>query len=253
MAASATPPLQQAPAGFKPSYDIMASFNSSRPVSQTSTPAPRPAQQPTATMTPPPPATDPFAALVSASPRTSSPFPSGASSSQSPAAASSSLLDLAGAGPPNTAAASGSSAKAQEDDEWNFASSLPESTALPTSNKVQVLNSSLRIEFVARRHPSQPRQIHVVALFSNTTGQPLNELHFQVAVEKVSFVTYDLKNKVEVVMLKQYSLIHCSSGRSLDVISHPCSRMGSSRRCYWTESMQARVIRSKFGLECRTG
>jgi hypothetical protein len=96
-----------------------------------------------------------------------------------------------GAGPP-AAAASGSSAKAQEEDEWNFASSLPESTALPTSNKVQVLNSSLRIEFVARRHPSQPRQIHVIALFSNTTAQPLNELHFQVAVEKVSFIIYDL-------------------------------------------------------------
>ncbi|PKX94607.1 VHS domain protein [Aspergillus novofumigatus IBT 16806] len=176
MATSANPPLQQAPAGFKPTYDIMASFNSSRPVSQSSTPAPRPPQQPTATPTPPPPASDPFAALV--------PFPSGASSTQSPAAASSSLLDLVGAGPPTTAAASGSSAKAQDDDEWNFASSLPESNALPTTNKVQVLNSSLRIEFVARRHPSQPRQIHVVALFSNTTGQPLNELHFQVAVEK---------------------------------------------------------------------
>lgn len=189
---SANAPLQQAPAGFKPTYDIMASFNSSRPVSQSSPPAPRPPQQPTATPTPPPPpASDPFAALVSASPRTSSPFPPGASSTQSPAAASSALLDLVGAGPPTTAAASGSSAQTQDDDEWNFASSLPESNALPTTNKVQVLNSSLRIEFVARRHPNQPKQIHVVALFSNTTGQPLNELHFQVAVEKVSSISYD--------------------------------------------------------------
>ena len=81
-------------------------------------------------------------------------------------------------GPANSAA--------KEDDEWNFASSLPETSALPSVNRVQVLNTSLRIEFVARRHPQQPRLIHVVALFSNATSQPLNELHFQVAVEKVA-------------------------------------------------------------------
>jgi hypothetical protein len=34
--------------------------------------------------------------------------------------------------------------------------------------------------------PNQPRQIHVVAVFSNPTSQPIGELHFQVAVEKVS-------------------------------------------------------------------
>lgn len=49
-----------------------------------------------------------------------------------------------------------------------------------------MLDSSLRIEFVARRNASGGRQqIQVVALFTNTTNQPLNELHFQVAVEKV--------------------------------------------------------------------
>jgi hypothetical protein len=51
---------------------------------------------------------------------------------------------------------------------------------------VQVLNSSLKVEFLARRHPQQQRQIHLVASFSNATSQPLNDLHFQVAVEKVS-------------------------------------------------------------------
>ncbi|EAW08063.1 VHS domain protein [Aspergillus clavatus NRRL 1] len=184
---SATP-QQQPPAGVKPTYDIMASFNSSRPVSQSSTPAPRTPQYPAATATPPPPAADPFASLMSASPRTASPFRSGASpSSRSHAAASTSLLDLAGAGPSAATPAARSHAKGPEEDEWNFASSLPESNALPTTNRVQVLDSSLRIEFAARRHPSQPRQIHVVALFSNRTSQPLNELHFQVAVEKVSF------------------------------------------------------------------
>lgn len=76
-----------------------------------------------------------------------------------------------------------------EDDEWNFASSLPPSNALPSTNKVQVLNSQLRIDFVARRVPNAPRQIHIQAAFSNTTNQPIGELHFQVAVEKVSLTS----------------------------------------------------------------
>ncbi|KAH3479762.1 hypothetical protein KXX05_008265 [Aspergillus fumigatus] len=236
---SANAPLQQAPAGFKPTYDIMASFNSSRPVSQSSTPAPRPPQQPTATPTPPPPpASDPFAALVSASPRTSSPFPPGASSTQSPAAASSALLDLVGAGPPTTAAASGSSAQTQDDDEWNFASSLPESNALPTTNKVQVLNSSLRIEFVARRHPNQPKQIHVVALFSNTTGQPLNELHFQVAVEKAYTLQLRPQSGRDIGPLQQNGVqqemlldgVDAGKGNSVKVRFRVSYRLGAERK-----------------------
>lgn len=76
--------------------------------------------------------------------------------------------------------------QAAEEDEWNFASSLPESNILPSMNRVQILNTALRVEFVARRHPPDARQIQVVALFSNTTNQLLSELHFQVAVEKAS-------------------------------------------------------------------
>ena len=187
-AASATPPVQQALGGFQPNYDILSSLNSSQPISQSPSPRPGPSlsqsqPQPQNTATPPPPASvDPFASLVSASPRHASPFPSQSPKPAQPAAAGSSLLDLAAAsatGPANSVA--------KEDDEWNFASSLPETSALPSVNRVQVLNTSLRIEFVARRHPQQPRLIHVVALFSNATSQPLNELHFQVAVEKVCF------------------------------------------------------------------
>ncbi|KAE8375071.1 VHS domain-containing protein [Aspergillus bertholletiae] len=160
---SSTPPVQQAPSAFKPNYDILSSLNSSRPASQSSTPAPAAMRPQSTTATPPP--SDPFASLVSASPRHPSPFPSvvsRTSSSQPPAG--------------NT--------KAPDEDEWDFTSSLPESNALPTTNRVQVLNSSLRVEFVVRRHPQQARQIHMVALFSNGTSQPLSELHFQVAVEK---------------------------------------------------------------------
>ncbi|KAJ5130800.1 uncharacterized protein N7515_006839 [Penicillium bovifimosum] len=183
MSASSTPPApsqpqQQASTAFKPNYDILASLNNSRPVSQSPTPVMGVSPQVQATASPPP-AADPFASLVSASPRaTSSPFqpPQG-----QPAPASSSLLDLVGGPGPSPQPTRQAAA---EDDEWDFASSLPAGNALPSTNKIQVLNSQLRVDFAARRLPTQPRQIHVVAHFSNTTSQPISELHFQVAVEK---------------------------------------------------------------------
>lgn len=180
---TATPPMPQAHAGFKPNYDILSSLgSSSQPPSQSATPVPGARPQSIVATPTPPPAVDPFASLVSASPRHASPLPSGGSAAGH-AAPGGSLLDLAGSGPTQPV---GSSGKAAEEDEWNFASSLPESNTLPSTNRVSVLNSALRIEFVARRNPQQSQQIHVVALFSNGTSQPLNELHFQVAVEKVS-------------------------------------------------------------------
>ncbi|OJJ02894.1 hypothetical protein ASPVEDRAFT_151488 [Aspergillus versicolor CBS 583.65] len=171
-----SPPTSQIPqtsSAFQQNIDILGSLSSPQPASKSSTPVPA-FSQATATPPPPQPPADPFASLVSASPRHQSPFPSGSSASPQPAA-SSSLLDLAGAAP---------APKPQAEDEWNFASSLPESNSLPSSNQVQVLNSSLKVEFLARRHPQQQRQIHLVASFSNATSQPLNDLHFQVAVEK---------------------------------------------------------------------
>lgn len=179
--AASPPPAQQAPAAFKPNYDILASMNTSRPASQSSTPAPGASPQVRSTATPPQ-AADPFASLVSASPRPAAGgFQAPAPQSQA-APASSSLLDLAGgplppqpAGPPAAA----------EDDEWNFASSLPQSNSLPATNQVQVLSSQLRVDFQVRRVQNAPRQIYVKAVFSNATSQPISELHFQVAVEKV--------------------------------------------------------------------
>ncbi|KAJ5208671.1 hypothetical protein N7449_003050 [Penicillium cf. viridicatum] len=185
MSASSTPPVppqsqQQAPTAFKPNYDILASMNSSRPVSQSPTPVMGVSPQVQSTATPPP-AADPFASLISASPRaTPSPFQPPAQSQ--PAPASSSLLDLVGGPGPSPQPAR--QAAPVEDDEWDFASALPASNALPSTNKIQVLNSQLRVDFAARRVPNQPRQIHVVAIFSNTTSQRIGDLHFQVAVEK---------------------------------------------------------------------
>ncbi|KAL2808701.1 VHS domain-containing protein [Aspergillus granulosus] len=168
------PPMSQNPPAFQQSFDIFGSLGASHPPSQSSTPIPGLPQIQNATATPPPPPADPFASLVSASPRYPSPLPSTAPPSPRPPA-SSSLLDLAGAEPKG---------KAPEEDEWNFTSSLPESSTLPSTNQLQVLNSSLKVEFVARRHPQQQRQIYIMARFSNATSQALSDLHFQVAVEK---------------------------------------------------------------------
>ncbi|BDD60652.1 hypothetical protein MAP00_005758 [Monascus purpureus] len=180
---SPAPPVQQIPAASRPSFDILSSLNQPRSGPQSPSMSP----QPTVTATPPPPA-DPFASLISGSPRVSSPFPArGSSQSQRPAAAPSSpLLDLGGlnTSAPATSRPEQTVGQAAEEDEWNFASSLPESNTLPSMNRVQILNTALRVEFVARRHPPDARQIQVVALFSNTTNQLLSELHFQVAVEK---------------------------------------------------------------------
>ncbi|KAJ5760560.1 hypothetical protein N7520_007716 [Penicillium odoratum] len=176
MSSGPSPVSQQVPAGFKANYDILSSMNTSRPASQASTPART--QSPQVRQTATPPQADPFASLVSASPR-----PAGnafqAPSQNQPAPASSSLLDLVGG-----LASQPAGQAAREDDEWNFASSLPQSNTLPSMNQLQVLNKQLQIDFHARRVPSAPRQVYLRAVFSNTTSQAITELHFQVAVEK---------------------------------------------------------------------
>ena len=142
----------------KPNYDAFASLTSALPTSKPTTPVP---------MTQPPPrpssqaVADPFAALVSASSRPSTP----SRQANTPQPMSQTL----------TAAKQAPSAPA--DDEWTFESSLPEPQI------VKVLSSSLDIEFEARRQPGQT-VIQITARFSNTTQQRITGLHFQVAVEK---------------------------------------------------------------------
>ncbi|OXV05441.1 hypothetical protein Egran_06791 [Elaphomyces granulatus] len=156
----------------RPSYDLLSSLTST----SSSSSRPHPLSSPPAAKPTSPPPVDPFASLVSASPRASSPYAAPASTQPRSTPTSSSLVDLSGGGP--------SSDPIVGDDEWTFASSLPEGNALPSVNKVRVLNSSLIIDFAARRTPSLSRQINVVAFFSNGTNQQLQELHFQVAVER---------------------------------------------------------------------
>ncbi|KKA24736.1 VHS domain protein [Rasamsonia emersonii CBS 393.64] len=176
--APAAPPSGQAQAGSN--YDILSSLASSQPGSQSATPAPSVSQPSKQTTSAP---VDPFASLVSASPRAGSPFAAPAPATQQPSQPSSSLLDLAGDASSSAPGQTEANNNSGGDEEWTFTSSLPEGT-LPSTNKVRVLNSALVIDFAARRNPGHDRQIHIVALFSNSTSRPLTELHFQVAVER---------------------------------------------------------------------
>lgn len=171
----------QLPHSPKPNYDAFAGLTSSRPASKPATPTPFAQQQKQVV----PPATsssiDPFAALVSASPRAGTPAHQRVTSN--PSGNSSSLLDLMDA-PSSTATANG--ADKPRDDDWNFASSLPEvvESSQPLSQHLQVSSSFVKIEFLATRR-THDQAIHIIARFSNGTPQSISGLHFQVAVEKV--------------------------------------------------------------------
>jgi ADP-ribosylation factor-binding protein GGA len=167
----------------RPNYDAFSPFTGSRQSSKPASPAPIQQQQkqhqqqkPVATPSAP---ADPFAALITPNSRSSSPF--NKQPPTKPALTSSSLLDLAA----ETSSPAGAPARngVATDDEWNFASSLPEST-LPTSHRLEVHSSLIKIEFLATRPAGQP-SIRILAQFSNNTAQAIHGLHFQVAVEKV--------------------------------------------------------------------
>ncbi|KAL7923216.1 VHS domain-containing protein [Trichoderma austrokoningii] len=75
---------------------------------------------------------------------------------------------------------------AADDDEWNFSSALPaeQAPAKPTEHKGTAGNSSLKTDFLAKRSTAVSNAINIVFAFSNNTAQPINELHFQLAVTK---------------------------------------------------------------------
>lgn len=138
-----------------PSFSQFASFTSPA-ASQPGTPQPAVHQQPK-----PPsyqPASDPFAAVGPASALASAPTP-----------------------PPQPAAVS------NDDDEWNFSSSLPPAAPnKPKEHKGTINQGLLRTDFLAGRATSASNSIHITFAFSNNSAQPITELHFQLAVTKVS-------------------------------------------------------------------
>ncbi|KAH8174840.1 VHS domain-containing protein [Sarocladium implicatum] len=136
-----------------PAFSSFASF-SSPPGSQSMTPQPgQQAFAPPAAAAPAP-ATDPFAAL------------SGTTSSTQ-----------AGKAP---APPSGGN----DDDEWNFASALPEAPSKPKEQRATLNSTNLRVDYIAGRSAPGANSLALSFAFSNNLAQPVSELHFQLAVTK---------------------------------------------------------------------
>lgn len=79
---------------------------------------------------------------------------------------------------------------ASTDDDWDFASALPDdSTNLPVSNDIMVSKTSVTILFKLSRPDNNGSVINILARFSNNTESLITEYTFQVAVTRVC-ITY---------------------------------------------------------------
>ncbi|CAN9305725.1 unnamed protein product [Alternaria alternata] len=118
---------------------------------------------------------DPFAALTS-TPRQGSPFQYQQSVKPPPVA--SGAVDLLGGGMPAPSTnLTQSSATADDDDEWNFASAVPD-----TSKEITVTNTSINVLFNISRESDSTLLIQ--SRVSNNTPLPISGLTLQVAASK---------------------------------------------------------------------
>ena len=120
---------------------------------------------------------DPFAALTS-TPRGGSPFQY--QQSVKPPAPASAAVDLLGGdiSSPTSNLAQSSTSAANDDDEWTFASSVPNS-----SKELTVVNSSINVLFNVSRESDTTLLIN--SRVSNNTSLPISGLTLQVAASKV--------------------------------------------------------------------
>jgi ADP-ribosylation factor-binding protein GGA len=121
---------------------------------------------------------DPFAALTS-TPRQGSPFQYQQSIKQPPSAPA--TVDLLGGAIPVASSnlAQASTSASNDDDEWTFASSVPD-----TSKELIVTNTSINILFNVSRETDTT--ILINSRISNNTSQPIEALTLQLAASKVS-------------------------------------------------------------------
>ncbi|KAK8156438.1 ADP-ribosylation factor-binding protein-like protein GGA1 [Phyllosticta citrichinensis] len=166
----------QAPAA-QTNYNALASLgglsSSAQPTPPQQTPmfSPPPQQQ-----APPPKPADPFASLASTS-RTGSPFQF--QQSLKPATSpSNALFDLASTPtPPPATQGPQKSTQGNDDDEWNFASALPDQPSVQT-----VINTNIKADFTVTREGDNV--IHIFSSISNNTSLPISDLTIQLAVTR---------------------------------------------------------------------
>ena len=186
---SVSPQPQQTPQAARPNYDPFASIVSSQPSSQSVTPAPALGKQQQAVSRPLP-SSDPFDILSDPTPRQASPFVYQQQSTNMASSASSSLFDF---GQPNNSQvhqhqppqASQQNNGINTEDEWTFASSLPEPSNLPPVNEVAVTNTAVNIVFAVSRPAGDDTSIAMVVRSSNNTAEIISDFTFQIAVTKV--------------------------------------------------------------------
>ena len=183
----------QPPPGFKPAppnYNAFASLTGSHPSSRSNTPGPaQPQSHPPAQSQGPPQSaqttSDPFAALSSPARQ---PTPSLVSASSRPPAPSPSASSFKFT--PEQPAASAQPSQSNgvsTDDEWNFASALPEepSQRLPSTNQIVVSTSLVGISFQCSRSQGQDSLVEILATCVNNTSTEITEFTLQLAVTKV--------------------------------------------------------------------
>jgi ADP-ribosylation factor-binding protein GGA len=122
---------------------------------------------------------DPFATLTS-TPRQGSPFQYQQSVKPPPAAPATIDL-LGGAIAPPTSNLAQSSTSATDDDEWTFASSVPD-----TSKEITVTNTTINVLFNVSRETDA--NLLISSRISNNTALPIANLTLQIAASKVNWI-----------------------------------------------------------------
>ncbi|KAH3910778.1 hypothetical protein HBI56_188280 [Parastagonospora nodorum] len=152
--------------------DLFASTHNPTPP-QISSPPPQALAQ---SSVPPARSPDPFAALTS-TPRQGSPFQY--QQSVKPPSAPSATVDLLGGAvpAPSSALAQSSTSAANDDDEWTFASSVPD-----TSKEITVTNTTINVLFNVSRETDTTLLIN--SRISNNTPLPIANLTLQIAASK---------------------------------------------------------------------
>lgn len=192
--------------------DLFAAGPASTPP-QISTPPPSTFAQPPA---PPARASDPFASLAAA-PRQASPFQY-QQSVKPPQSASASVDLLGGAvASPTANVVQESSTATTDDDEWTFASSVPD-----TSTEITVTNTTVHVLFNVSRENNAALLIQ--SRISNNTSLPISGLTLQVAASKVSRVRNTMKSELMIHRVHNFNL-----SRNRALISHRIRRLASHK------------------------
>lgn len=133
--------------------------------------------------------TDPFSSITKLPSRQSSPFDYQQGAFPTPTSTPSKLPSQQSTTCAPTANVAATAAK-EEEEEWTFASALPEGSELPASNDITVTNSAVNVVFAVSRPASGEHSLRIITQFTNNTAHMISDVTFQVAVTKVSILIF---------------------------------------------------------------